>query len=185
MKEEYERFIRIISPLTVITIFIADIAVIFFAVFAVKKLMQAPSGMLIIMALLELMAIVVAVLVTKQIFSEGIAFREDEFEFIGLDDKNVFEYENIYNVTYEKDTKVSFVKNFIDRHSIIYIEDKNHDITSIDIGLTTKYTTELVAKEICERCGINFVPHKPDEKFSFKKKKQNNNDNENDNDNNN
>lgn len=184
MKEKCERFIRIISPLTVITIFIADIAVIFFAVFAVKKLMEAPSGMLIVMSILELLAIVVAVLVTKQVFSEGIAFRDDEFEFVGLDDKNVFEYENIYNVTYEKDTKVSFVKNFIDRHSIIYLEDKNHNITSIDIGLTTKYTTELVAKEICERCNIEFVPHKPDEKFSFKKKKQNskkNNGNNNDN----
>ncbi|MDE6658962.1 MAG: hypothetical protein K2K01_02450 [Eubacterium sp.] len=138
-----QKFIRIISPITIIVIALLDIAVIGFAVFSVKKIMEAQNWYSILFGIIEILAIVVAVLVTKETISHGIAFYEDRLEFTGIDDKNVFPYSEITEVETYQDTKASLKKNFIDRHTLIMITLNDDTVTTIDIGLTSK---KLLAK---------------------------------------
>ena len=143
-----QKFIRIISPITIIVIALLDIAVIGFAVFSIKKIIEAQNLYSVLFGIIELLAIVVAVLVTKETISHGIAFYEDRLEFTGIDDKNVFPYNEITEVETYQDTKASLKKNFIDRHTLIMITLNDDTVTTIDIGLTskkllTKFKTEL------------------------------------------
>ena len=142
------KFYRVISPLTFIIVLILDIAVVAYAVFAVKKLIQNVSVYSVIFAIIDLFAIVVAVLVTKYIVSQGIVFGDDSFEFTALDENNVFKYSDIENIKISKDTKASFKKNFIDRQSQIIIEQKDGKVTTVGIGVTSMKKLKKIEKEI-------------------------------------
>lgn len=143
-----ERFVRIISPITLAVVLILDAATIGYAIFAVKKIINYPSASVIIFAACDLVALIIAVLVTKQILSNGIKLYDDEVEFTGLDEGNIFAYDDIISVETEKDTKASFVKNFNDRQSKIILNLKGDKTVTIDIGLTGKATLEKAAEEI-------------------------------------
>ena len=145
-----KKFIRIISPITIIVIALLDIAVIGFAVFSVKKIIEVQNLYSIFFGIIEVLAIVVAVLVTKETISHGIAFYEDRLEFTGIDDKNVFSYSDITEVETYQDTKASLKKNFIDRHSLIMITMNDDTVTTIDIGLTSKKLLIKFKKELAE-----------------------------------
>ncbi len=142
------KFYRIISPLTFIIVLLLDIAVVAYAVFAVKKLIQNVSVYSVIFAIIDLFAIVVAVLVTKYIVSQGIVFGEESFEFTALDENNVFKYSDIENIKISKDTKASFKKNFIDRQSNIIIEQKDGKVTTVGIGVTSMKKLKKIEEEI-------------------------------------
>ncbi|MCM1115668.1 MAG: hypothetical protein NC397_09250 [Clostridium sp.] len=146
-----DKFIRIISPITVAVVAALDIAVIGYGIFAVKKILQNPRASVIFFAACEVVAIVIAGLVTKEIFSNGVKFYDDEMEFTGLDSENVFAYEDIVEVKTEKDTKASFTKNFIDRQSKIILTLKNDKVITIDVGLTTKNGLKGIEEEINAR----------------------------------
>ncbi len=72
-----KKFIRILSPITLIVIALLDIAVISFAVFSVKKIIEVQNLYSIFFAAIEILAIIVAVLVTKETIGNGIVFYED------------------------------------------------------------------------------------------------------------
>lgn len=143
-----EKFVRIISPITLAVVLILDAATIGYAIFAIKKIISYPSANVIIFAACDVVALIIAVLVTRQILSNGIKLYDDEVEFTGLDEGNIFAYDNIISVETEKDTKASFVKNFNDRQSKIILNLKDDKTVTIDIGLTSKATLEKVADEI-------------------------------------
>lgn len=145
-----KKFIRIISPITIIVIALLDIAVVGFAVFSVKKIIEVQNLYSIFFGVFEVLAIVVAVLVTKETISHGIAFYEDRLEFTGIDDKNVFPYCDITEAETYQDTKASLKKNFIDRHSLIMITLNDDTVTTIDIGLTSKKLLTQFKKELAE-----------------------------------
>ncbi|MDE5604878.1 MAG: hypothetical protein K2I73_04765 [Eubacterium sp.] len=145
-----KKFIRIISPITIIVIALLDIAVVGFAIFSVKKIIEVQNLYSIFFGVFEILAIVVAVLVTKETISHGIAFYEDRLEFTGIDDKNVFPYNDITEVETYQDTKASLKKNFIDRHSLIMITLNDDTVTTIDIGLTSKKLLIQFKKELAE-----------------------------------
>ena len=149
-----EKFMRILSPVTIAVVAILDVAVIGYGIFAIKKIMQAPRGPVIFFALCELVALVIAVLVTKETFSNGVKFYDDEMEFVGLDSENIFNYDDIVDIKTEKDTAPSFTKNFIDRQSKIILTLKDDKIITIDIGITTKNALAEIEKEIKSRVGI-------------------------------
>ena len=146
-----KKFIRILSPITLIVIALLDIAVISFAVFSVKKIIEVQNLYSIFFAAIEILAIIVAVLVTKETIGNGIIFYEDKLEFTGIDDKNVFHY-NAEVETY-RDTKASLKKNFIDRHSLIIITLNDETVTTVDIGLTSKKVLIEFKKELAEYIG--------------------------------
>lgn len=149
-----EKFMRILSPVTIAVVAVLDAAVIGYGIFAIKKIIQAPRGPVIFFALCELVALVIAVLVTKETFSNGVKFYDDEMEFVGLDSENIFNYDDILEVRTEKDTAPSFTKNFIDRQSKIILTLKDDKIITIDIGITTKNALAEIEKEIKSRVGI-------------------------------
>lgn len=166
-----DKFIRVISPITAAVVALLDIAVIIYGVFAVTKLMEQKTASVIFFAAIEVFAIIVAVLVTKEVVKNGVIFRDDEFEFTGLDENNIFEYDNIEKIETFKDDAPSLVKNFVDRHAVITLTLKEDKVVSIDIGLCTKYTLEFIAKEIGERSHVEYIPPKPQPNFTFKHKK--------------
>ena len=61
-----DKFIRILSPMTLAVVILLDLAVIGYGVFAVYRLTQVLTGMTVIFAFFEIAAIVFAVLTTKE-----------------------------------------------------------------------------------------------------------------------
>lgn len=165
-----DKFIRVLSPITAAVILLLDVSVVAYGIFAVKKVIELRSAAAIFFAAVEVAAIIIAVLVTRESLRNGVVFREDEFEFTGLDDNNIFDYNDIENVESYKDTTPSLVKNFIDRHSVLTLTLKEDKVVTIDIGLSRKYTLDLIHKEICQRCGMEYVPPEPIPKYSLFKK---------------
>lgn len=155
-KERPQKFIRILSVPTLVIILLADLAVLFFAGFAIDRLIHTPNILVIIIAVVEVFAIVVSILVTKQIFCEGLSLYEDRFDFTGIDDGGSLKYEDIVDITCEKDTKASLVKNFSDRHAFLTFETKTYDLRTVDLGLVSVRTAEAITRELCSRCGVEF-----------------------------
>ena len=152
-----KKFMRILSPIQLTIVGILDIAVIGYTIFAIKKLIQNPRSTVIFFAACVVVALIVAVLVTKEVVSHGVIFHDDEMEFTGLDSDNIFAYENIVKVETQKDDKPSFVKNYIDRQSKIILTLKDDKVVTIDIGITTKGILKKISDEICSRIGAQPV----------------------------
>lgn len=150
-----DKFIRIISPLTLAVVIVLDIGVIAYSIFAIRNLVHRINVINAVFALCIILAIVVAVLTTRETVKHGVIFREDEMEFTGMDNDNIFRYEDIESVAYVKDEKPSFVKNFIDRQSRIVLTFKENKVVTVDIGITTKNKLKEIEKEINQRLNIN------------------------------
>ena len=146
-----DKFIRILSPIQIFVVGLLDIAVIGYAIFAVKTLAKRQATSIIFFAACVVLAFIVAVLVTKEIVSHGVKFHDDELEFTGIDNDNIFAYEDIVKVETEKDEKASLVKNFVDRQSKIIFTLKDERVVTVYIGITTKSTLKKVSDEIISR----------------------------------
>ncbi len=149
-----DKFIRILSPIQIFVVGLLDIAVIGYAIFAVKTLAKRQATSVIFFAACVVLAFIVAVLVTKEIVSHGVKFHDDELEFTGIDNDNIFAYEDIVKVETEKDEKASLVKNFVDRQSKIIFTLKDERVVTVYIGITTKSALKKVSDEIISR-----LPH--------------------------
>lgn len=145
------KFMRILSPIQLAVVGILDIAVIGYLIFAIKRLIQNPRTTVIIFTAGVAVALIIAILVTKEVLSHGVKFLDDEMEFTGIDGENIFSYDNIASVETKKDDKASLVKNFVDRQSQIILTLKDGKIVTISIGLTTKSTLKKIADEISTR----------------------------------
>jgi len=145
------KFMRILSPIQLAVVGILDIAVIGYLIFAIKRLIQNPRTTVIIFTAGVAVALIIAILVTKEVLSHGVKFLDDEMEFTGIDGENIFSYDNITSVETKKDDKASLVKNFVDRQSQIILTLKAGKVVTISIGLTTKSTLKKIADEISAR----------------------------------
>lgn len=145
------KFLRILSPITHAVVAILDAAVIGYGIYAIKRLIAVQNTTIIIFAICDFAALIIAVLVTKEVLSNGVKFYSDEMEFTGLDNDSIFAYADIKKVETEKDTKPSFVKNFVDRQSKVILTMKDERVITIDVGLTTKNGLAAIEKEINER----------------------------------
>ena len=110
-----DKFFRIISPVTLAVVIVLDVAIVAFAAFSVKKLLYFANFYAILFGICEVFALVMAVLVTKDVVTQGIKFGAAQLEFTNLDKDNVFSYDEILSVETQKDKKASLVKNFRDR----------------------------------------------------------------------
>lgn len=146
-----DKFLRILSPITLAVVAILDAAVIGYGIYAIKRLTAVQNATIIIFAVCDLAALIIAALVTKEVLSNGVKFHNDEMEFTGLDNDSIFAYADIEKVETEKDTKPSFVKNFVDRQSKVILTLKDERVVTIDVGLTTKNGLAAIEKEINER----------------------------------
>lgn len=146
-----DKFLRILSPITLAVVAVLDAAVIGYGIYAIKRLIAVQNATVIIFTICDFAAIIIAALVTKEVLSNGVKFYSDEMEFTGLDNDSIFAYSDIEKVETEKDTKPSFVKNFIDRQSRVILTLKDERVVTIDIGLTTKNTLNKIEDEIKSR----------------------------------
>lgn len=142
------KFIRILSPFTLAVIAVLDAAVIAYGIFAVIKLKQIQNTTVILFAAIEVFAIIVGILVTKEVLSNGVVFRDDECEFTGIDKDNIISYEDIEEVETYKDTAASLKKNFNNRHALIYFTLKDDRVITMDIGLASNKTLKCITDEL-------------------------------------
>lgn len=163
-----DKFIRILSPMTLAVVILLDLAVIGYGVFAVYRLTQMRTGTTVIFAIIEIAAIVIAVLTTKETVKNGLLLRATDFEFTGMDKDNVYAYDQIKDITGYKDEAPSLVKNFIDRHAVLTLTLTDDTTVLLDLGLCQKRTLEAVQKALCERCGVDYQPPTVKTKLEFK-----------------
>ena len=143
-----QKFIRILSPITLSVVTVLDIAVLGFGGFAIQKIISEQSAAIVFFSIVEIFAIIVGALVTKEILKNGVIFYEDKFEFNGLDDNNIFTYDSIKEIETYRDTSASLSKNFVDRHALIIITANDGTVSTVDIGLTTKNTLKKIKNEL-------------------------------------
>ena len=151
--------IRIISPVVTAVIIILDAAILGYGIFAVVKLIQQFGTMSIIFAVIEVFALIIAILVTKEVFSNGVIFRDDEAEFTGVDDNNVILYDDVKEIEAYKDTAASLTKNFDMRHALIMFTLKDKKVNTIDLGIVSNKTINAILEEFKSRTdaeSINF-----------------------------
>lgn len=146
-----KKFIRILSPFSLVIIFALDICVILFSAYAVKKFTEGLNAYTIIFALIDLIAIITAFFASKEIFSNGVKFNDYELEFTGIDNNNIFKYTDITKVETQRDTSASLRKNFVDRYSILTLHLKDESSISIQLGMTTGKKLNKIKNEIEKR----------------------------------
>lgn len=166
-----EKMIRIISPVTTAIVCLLDAAVLGYGIFAVTKLISQFGTMSIIFAVIEVFALAVAALVTKEVLSNGVIFRDDEAEFTGVDDNNIISYESIREIEAYKDTAASLTKNFDMRHALIMFTTSDKKVNTIDLGIVANSTVNKILDEFKARTNaesINFNQVKKTELFGKK-----------------
>ena len=166
-----DKTIRIISPTVTAIVAILDAAVLGYGIFAVVKLIQQFSTMSIIFAVTEVFALVVAILVSKEVLSNGVVFRDDEAEFTGVDDNNIITYDEIAEIEAYKDTAASLTKNFDMRHALIMFTTKDKKVNTIDLGIVQNSTINKILDEFKRRTtteSISFTQIKKAEIFTKK-----------------
>lgn len=152
-----EKFFRIISPVTLTVVVILDVAIVAFAAFSVKKLLYFANFYAILFAICEVLALVLAVFVTKDVVTQGIKFSDTQLEFTNFDKDNIFSYDEILSVETQKDKKASLVKNFRDRQSRIILNLTDGRVITVDIGITSDKVLKEAADEIISR-----LPERPE-----------------------
>ncbi len=145
------KFIRIISPISVVMALILDAAVIYFACYAYTKLSMGISAINIVFAIIVVCSVILALLYSREVLRHGIRFSEKEFEITFLDENNVFRYEDIERVEFFRDTKASLKKNFVDRYTRITVYLKDETAATVELGLTTKRKLRKIENEINKR----------------------------------
>lgn len=152
-----EKTFKILSPIQLAVVAVLDIAVIALGITAIKNILIFASMRNIFFLVCEVIAAIVAVLTTKEIVSHSVIFRDDEFEFTGIDENSLFEYENIESIEAVKDEAPSFVKNVLDREARITFKLKDGKEITLNFGLTTKNTLQRICDEICQRAEIEKI----------------------------
>ena len=130
---------------------ILDAAVIYYAIYAYKKLGEGLSGINIVFAIIAFLSLFLGVFYSREVIRHGIKFRENEFEITFLDENNIIKYEDIESLEAFIDTKASFKKNFVDRYSRLSVNLKDGSTVTLELGLTTKKKLKKIEKEIRKR----------------------------------
>ena len=126
------KFIRIISPFSYAMALLFDIFVAAFMITAFNKIMTEVSLINIAFLIITIISAVIAVLTSKEVFSAGVKFDDNQFEFTAIDNDNVFKYSEVERIESSKDVSASFKKGFVDRYSHIIIYSKSGNVTTID-----------------------------------------------------
>lgn len=146
-----KKFIRIISPFSLVIISALDVSVLAFSAYAIKKLTEHADTYTVIFAVIDVIALLTAVFASKEVFSNGVRFDACEFEFTGLDQNNIFKYADVAEIETQRDTSPSFRKNFVDRYSVLILHLRDESTVSVQLGFTTGRTLNKIKQEIQKR----------------------------------
>ena len=142
------KFIRIVSPITLAIALALDFAVVYYIIFAFNKLEESLSAINIIFSIIALLSLILAIFYSRESIRHGVKFRENEFEITFLDDNNIIRYCDIEKLESFLDTKASLKKNFVDRYSKLIISLKDGNVLTLELGLTTKKKLKKIEDEI-------------------------------------
>ena len=153
-------FIKIFSPLSLIIILFFDFSALLLGWFSVKSILKAVTFYTVSFVIIELVVTAVAVMITVQIFKNGVMFYEDRLEFTGLDDNNVFHYEDIVKAETYKDTSASLNKKYVERYSSVILRLFDGTVATVELGMTTKRQLKRIENEINNRLKTQESTHK-------------------------
>ncbi len=146
-----EKFYPVLSPVNLIIALLLDCGCAFFAYLSVTKLIKEQSTINIAFFCIIAVSSVIAVLSTIQNFKNGVRFYSDRVEFTSFYSENEFRYADIEKIESQRDTKVSFRKNFVDRFSNVIIYFKDDKAVTVSLGMTTQKTLNSIVEEIKKR----------------------------------
>lgn len=143
-----KKFINTTSIITAFVVLLLDISIVAFLILCAQKMMAQVSSAGIIFAVMMVFAAIVAIRVTINQFKTGIEFKDDKCVFNALDSDNEFSYSDIEKIEIQKDDKISFKKNFIDRYGYIALTTANGRIHTITLGLVTRKKLIKIKQQI-------------------------------------
>ena len=146
-----DKFIRVISPISLAVITAFDIAVVYYMYFAVKKYVLDRGVASSIFVVIQVAAVVLAVVTTREVLRHGVRFTSKSLEFTALDSENKVFYDEIESVSVQRDTKASLRKNFVNRYSSLVFYLKDDTVLTVELGLTTARKLTQIENEINAR----------------------------------
>ena len=144
------KFIRVISPAQICVMLMLDASAAVMLAYSIKRITEGGFYNIAFLVIASAV-IVIAVLTSIELMKNGVFFRENEFEFTGLDDNNIYRYSEIKRTETHKDTSASLSKNTVERYSsiILYMDDET--VATVELGYTTKKTLKKIEEEINKR----------------------------------
>lgn len=146
-----DKFIRIISPITAAVAALLDCAAVFLCVMVIQKIGNKLDFWQISFCIITVASVIIAVLYTKEVFSNGVNFRENVVEFVGIDEDNILEYSHIVKAESYKDTKASFKKKITERFSLLIIALDDGTQVTVNLGYTTNKTLNRILSNLNSR----------------------------------
>ena len=146
-----DKYIRVISPIALPVVLLFDAAVVYYFVFAIKKVMVDDSTFSTIFLAVQALMLVLAALTTREVLRHGVRITQDYVEFTALDSDNKVRFDEIEKVAVQKDTKASFTKNFVSRYSSIVFYLNDDTVLTVELGITTKRKLSQIENEINQR----------------------------------
>lgn len=143
-----KKFINTTSIITAVVVLLLDISIVAFLVLCTQKMMEQVNASGVIFAVMMVFAAIVAIKVTANQFKTGIEFEDDKCVFNALDSDNEFFYKDIEKIEIQKDDKISFTKNFIDRYGHIALTMSDGRIHTITLGLVTRKKLVKIKEQI-------------------------------------
>lgn len=146
-----DKYISVISPIALPVVLLFDAAVIYYFIFAVKKVTVDSSTFATIFLAIQSFMLVLAALTTREVLRHGVRITEDYVEFTALDSDNKVRFDEIEKISVQKDTKASLKKNFVNRYSSIVFYLHDDTVLTVELGITTKRKLAKIEKEINDR----------------------------------
>lgn len=143
-----KKFINTTSIITFAVTLLIDAAVAWLAYFAVEKVMEKVSFVSVIFLCALIIAVFVVIKMTIDLFKVGVEFNDEDFVFNALDCDNTFKYNEVKQISIEKDEKISFVKNFTDRYGYMSLEMNDGKIHTITLGLISMRKLKAIKEQI-------------------------------------
>ena len=100
-----DKFIRIISPITLPAVLLFDGAVGYYFVVAFKKILEDESVFSALFLIIQIAAVVIAFLTTREVLRHGVKITDKSVEFTALDSNNKVFFDEIERVEVLKKKK--------------------------------------------------------------------------------
>ena len=146
-----DKYISVISPIALPVVILFDSAIIYYFIFAIKKVMADSSTFATIFLAIQSFMLVLAALTTREVLRHGVRITENYVEFTALDSDNKVRFDEIEKISVQKDTKASLKKNFVNRYSSIVFYLNDDTVLTVELGITTKRKHAKIEKEINDR----------------------------------
>ena len=146
-----DKYIRIISPVSLPAVLLLDSAVGYYTYFAIKKVIVDDSTFAALFLVVQALALIFAFLTTREVLRHGVRITENYVEFTALDSDNKVRFDEIDRISVVRDTKASFVKKAVNRYSSIVFYLTDDTVLTVELGITTKRKLEKIENEINSR----------------------------------